>query len=363
LTLFGSIARLILINLLVTVGVLEISLRAQQELGPLYDLDIRPESVLVGLSDELNHVHPPGIEWDRDGIRRMDEPNAAHCALRLLFMGDSFMQGFGPGDTVPVHVRRILSQEAGKDVCVFNAGCSSYSPSIFVPQAKKLLRLVEPNVTIIDIDETDLFDDYHRYRPLVARDATGSIAGVRRTAIAESFQQGLVDSTSKLLYVHRLVSKLYFTRLAYPRQFARYYRDKPADIFWLSRLPDDEARTRFGAEIEYFRSTLDDLTRTVLARIAAPDGLLYVHHPHLQHLGGGGAAFNNIVAETVREVASRHRVGFYDATADLKSEFGATPQRYYVANDMHLNEAGIRAYGAAVARHLAGMLDRGVASH
>jgi len=32
----------------------EVVLRVQQKLGPLYNLDLRPEEILIGLSDELN---------------------------------------------------------------------------------------------------------------------------------------------------------------------------------------------------------------------------------------------------------------------------------------------------------------------
>src|SRR5713101_73929 len=81
---------------LITGCLLEVLLRAQQEFGPLYDLDLRPEAIMIGLSDELNHVHWPGGDWDRNGIREMHELNAQECAATVLFMGDSFMEGVGP---------------------------------------------------------------------------------------------------------------------------------------------------------------------------------------------------------------------------------------------------------------------------
>src|SRR6266851_4014654 len=80
---------LVAVNILVTACLLEAVLRAQQE----YELDLRPEAVMIGLSDELNHVHPPGGDWDRNGLREMNEPNAQSCAATVLFMGDSFMEG------------------------------------------------------------------------------------------------------------------------------------------------------------------------------------------------------------------------------------------------------------------------------
>src|SRR5262249_8608396 len=166
-------------------------------IGPFYNLAIGPEIMALGSSEELNHVPEPGPDWDADGIHKMDEPNAPGCAPRILFMGDSFMQGYGRTASVPYHVRRFFKESRGQDLSAFNAGQSSYSPSIFVPQAKKLIPLLHPDIIVIDVDETDLFDDYYRYRELTVRDASGSIAAVRSTPISQRFKRGLIESTSK----------------------------------------------------------------------------------------------------------------------------------------------------------------------
>jgi len=348
-----SILWVSVINIVAVACLWEITLRAQQKLGPFYDLDLRPEAILIGISDELNHLHPPSEEWDRDGIRRTDDPNAPQCGPTLLFMGDSFMEGPSTDETVPYHVKRFFSRSIGKEICVFNAACSSYSPSIFVPQAKKLIPLLRPDIVVIDIDETDIYDDYHRYRALVTRDAGGSITAVRHTPIALQFQEGLVESMSKPLYLQRLVSKLYFTKIVYPSLFAKYYENKPIDFLWLSRLPATEAREKYGPAIDHFKITLADLMQTVLSQIGRTDALVLVHHPHLEHLKAGDGAFNNVVSGTIREVALRYNVKYYDAAADLRAEFGDKPEAYYIPNDMHFNAAGQKAYGLLVAKYLA----------
>jgi hypothetical protein len=345
-------AWVVLVNVVLAVCLLEGALRAQQRLGPIYDLSIGPETIMVGISEELNHAQEPGPDWDPNGLYSMPEPNAAQCAPRVLFMGDSFMQGLGTAENVPYHVRRFFREAFGKDVCVFNAGQSSYSPSIFVPQAKKLIPVLQPDFVVIDVDETDLFDDYHRYRALVRRDEAGSIVAVRPTPISLQFHRGLVESTAKMLYLHRLLAKLYFTRVVYPRLFDEYYRTKPADMFWASRLPEAEARERYGPALLYFDQTLEDLTRTVLSRMGGPDGLIYVHHPHLEHLGAGADTFNDVVSVTLRHVAGRHNVRYLDAKEIMRTQFGAHPERYYIPNDMHFNKLGLRAYAVDVAKYL-----------
>src|SRR5205807_1794123 len=125
--------RVVLINIIVTVCLFEVALRLQQKIGPLVDLDYRPDNLVMALSGELNHVPIPGEYWDADGFRTMEEPNFAQCFRRFLFMGDSFMQSVRampdgdivislPSDTIPVHVRRFFREALGRELCVFNAG-------------------------------------------------------------------------------------------------------------------------------------------------------------------------------------------------------------------------------------------------
>jgi hypothetical protein len=347
-----AIGRIAIINVVIALCLLEITLRVQQKIGPIYDLDFHSDAIMQGLSDELNHVHPTSPDWDADGIRRMNEPNPPHCSAKLLFMGDSFMEGPGTDDTVPVHVKRFFRQTMSRDLCVFNAGCSTYAPSIFVPQAKKLIPKLMPDLVLIDVDETDIYDDYFRYRQLVTRDGSGSIVAVRRTPIIDYFQHGLLESVNKRLYLHRFLAKLHFTKIDYPAAFARYFQDKPRDMLWLARLPAAEVRSRYGPAIEHFESTLEDLTSTVVTRLVGADKLIYLHHPHLQHLRASGG-FNDIVSATIRKVASRNGVQYYDATDDLKAAFREEPGKYYIPDDVHFNALGQRAYGLAIAKYLA----------
>lgn len=345
---------IVAVNIVLALALIEVALRLQQAFGPLYDLDVKPDAHAWGLSDELNHTLPPSqTEWDADGIRRMRVPNSTQCAPKLLFTGDSFMQGLGIDDTIPVHVRSYFHDVLRREICAINAGTSSYSPSIYVVQARKLIPKVKPDVAIIDVDETDLWDDYYRYRHLVVRDRSGSIVAVRRTPLGEEFRLGVAAATAKPLYLQRLFAKLYFTRIVYPRLSAEYRRNMQQDGFWVSRPPIAEARQRYGAAIAYFAATLQDLTETVTKLMGGPHGLIYIHHPHLENLHSSGEVFNNIVSDTIRDVAARNNVRYYDATDDLKLQFGSAPERYYIANDMHFNERGLKAYSLAVSKYLA----------
>lgn len=177
--------------------------------------------------------------------------------------------------------------------------------------------------------------------------------GARLTPLAEEFRQGLAAASRKPLYLQRLFAKLYFTRVVYPRLSAEYRSTMEPDAYWISKLPVAEARQKYGAVIQYYATTLEDLTRTVIGLVGDPQRLILIYHPFLYNLRTKGVVFNSIASDTIRQVAARNNVRYYDATNDLKMAFGGAPERYYIPHDMHFNERGLQAYGLAVAKYLA----------
>jgi hypothetical protein len=150
--------------------IFEIGLRMQQYFGPLYDVEmasINPNWE----SDVLNHQPTPENQnlciygdltgfsyarsYDANGIRIIDDTALlAGCRNQtsVLFLGDSFMEGFDDKNTLPYHIAEYFKTERGVCLKTYNAGYTSYSPAIFVPQAKKLLPIVRPDYIVVDVD-------------------------------------------------------------------------------------------------------------------------------------------------------------------------------------------------------------------
>ena len=100
--------------------------------------------------------------------------------FRIFFLGNSFMEGYDDQNTLPYHVAKYFKNELNTCIKAFNGGAGSYSPAIFVPQARKLLPLLRPDYIVVDVDETDLFDDFVHYRELIVRDERGQNLGSKR---------------------------------------------------------------------------------------------------------------------------------------------------------------------------------------
>jgi len=159
----------------------------QQYFGPLYDL----EMVDVNLnweSDVVNHKPTPEnqnlcIYGDSTGFsyKRSFDANGIGSSTMRPLMADCRNPISLCSSAIPSwkatttrtrcrnHVAEHLKTERGVCLKTYNCRFTSYSPAIFVPQAKKLLPIVRPDYIVVDVDETDLYDDFARYRKLIVR--------------------------------------------------------------------------------------------------------------------------------------------------------------------------------------------------
>ncbi len=389
------------ILVLITVSMVEGFLRLQQKLGPFYDLEMRDVDSAKARSEFLNHRIPAGerhaalispevygkhsgkdwrTEFTDDGIQiNTLRPNWHPGAKTILFMGDSFMLGYDETNTIPHHVfeRVVFAHPHAKEQAFLNAGCFSYSPSIYIPQANVLIPKLKPDFLVISIDETDLGDDYYHYRQVTTRGSDGRIVAVRVSPLGIGFLEGFEKARSKPLYSMRAISKWLHTKVGFPRLEVEYARahytakdDLPplllpecgrytAEIILRPvRLSEHEARKQCGEAVAYFESTVEELCVTLIKQGVAPDRILFTRHPHPWHFipEASGRVWNHLVTDVVRKVAARHAIQFYDAEPDLKRAFGHEPEKYYWNRDMHFNFDGLRIYGQFIADELAKLM-------
>jgi lysophospholipase L1-like esterase len=354
-------------------AIFEAGLRAQQYFGPLYDLELTHVD-LSWESNVLNHVpaatnqqmciygDTTGFTYERsydaNGVRIIDDSELMRGCQRpvsVLFLGDSFMEGYDDRNTLPWHVAKYFREQRGVCLKTHNAGFTSYSPSIFVPQAKKLLPVLRPEYIVLDVDETDFYDDFVRYRRLIVRDESGRNIGVRVSPVGHECSAGLMQVREHALYLTRFVSKLWLTSVHMPAVIRKnqggsfglfdYSRDQGADV---ARKYAD-ARAVFRRNLQELATVLKDYTQ---------DGkrVVCVFHPHLEHLKPDtkGHVWNDLVSSTVREACTANGFFFFNATGTLKQRFGSHPEDFYWGDgDMHFNFEGLQAYSDAVAEFMA----------
>jgi lysophospholipase L1-like esterase len=354
-------------------AIFEIGLRAQQYFGPLYDLELANVD-LSWESDTLNHVPAAKNQhlciygdltgttyqraFDNNGIRIIDDAALLGGCKRtasVLFLGDSFMEGYDDRNTLPYHVARYFKEERGICLKTHNAGYTSYSPSIFVPQAKKLLPIVRPDYIVIDIDETDFYDDFARYRKLVTRNARGENVGVKVSPIGHECSTGLMAVRQHTLYLTRLVSKLWLSYVHIPAVIEAN-RSHDLEIFSYSRDHSPDIDRKYPEARAVFRQNLDELTGIMKAYAQDNTRVLCIFHPHLNHLkpDASGQVWNDLVSSMVRDACTAKNFLFFNATATMQQRFGSNPEQlYWRSTDMHFSFVGLAAYSDAVARFMA----------
>ncbi|MFH1844352.1 MAG: SGNH/GDSL hydrolase family protein [bacterium] len=363
---------------------LEAVLRIQQACGPLYDLEFADQT-LERCSPVLNHRRLPEESWtlegeecygeysgytftmlhDENGVRRnplRPEYPAAEDLFKILCVGDSFVEGYADSTTLPQHVWEYLRQrfDGLTRIRIDNVGCSSYSPAIYIPQVKQLVPRLQPDLVVVVIDESDLGDDYLRYRNLIVRDAAGRNIAVRASPLLVEFNTGFERIRRSRLYLTRVVRKIWHTWVYMPA-FRKGYRSWHAGrwILGYSRDKDPDARHKYKAEIDHFEANLAELMTTLTELLGDGGRVLFVCHPHVQHLvpDSDGWTYNSFVSSAVAKVAAEQKICYYAAAADLLTAAAGDPARlYWRENDMHFNFDGMRIYGGLIATQLEPMV-------
>ena len=358
--------------LVVTWGVIfEIGLRIQQYFGPLYDLEMANIN-LKWESDVLNHKPAPENQnlciygdltgfsykrsYDPNGIRIIDDTALlAGCRspISVLFLGDSFMEGYDDKNTLPYHVAKYFKTERGECLKTYNAGLTSYSPAIFVPQARKLLPIVRPDYVVVDVDETDLFDDFARYRKLIVRNERGQNVGVKVSPIGHECSIGLMEARKHPLYLMRFVAKLWLSLVHMPSVIEKYRSN--FTLFGYSQDHGADLEGKYSEALSVFRRNLQELAEILKDYTRDGSRVLFIYHPHLQHLkpDAAGHVWNDLVSSSVQKTCVANNFLFFSATETLKRRFGPHPERFYWNYDMHFSFEGLEEYSAAVAGFMA----------
>ena len=354
--------------------IFEIGLRMQQYFGPLYDLEMAGIN-LNWESDVLNHKPQPEKQnmciygdltgftykrsYDENGIRIVDDTALlAGCRnpISVLFLGDSFMEGYDDKNTLPYRVAEYFKTQRGVCLKTYNAGYSSYSPAIFVPQAKKLLPILRPDYIVVDVDETDLYDDFVRYRELIVRNERGQNVGVKASPIGHECSVGSMAARRHPLYLMRLVAKLWLSLVHMPSVIEKNRSDDNLVLFSYSQDDGPDLEQKYAKALSSFRQNLQELADVLKDYTEDGNRVLFVYHPHLQHLkpDAAGRVWNDLVSSSVQNACLANNFLFFNATETLKQRFGSHPENFYWRQgDMHFNFKGLQEYSAAVAGFMA----------
>ena len=128
-------------------------------------------------SKKVNHlrIEPSDIDLLDKKELLFNKLNNSISDKTILFQGDSWFQKINKFQKVKDYL--VNTQ---KNIKIINAGTTSYSPSLMNVQFNILENDfgIKPDVVIVYVDQTDIGDEFCRYRNLRVLDETGNLIKV-----------------------------------------------------------------------------------------------------------------------------------------------------------------------------------------
>lgn len=370
-TLKPSRFKFVIIYILFLFLVVEIFLQVQQRMGPLCDLEWTNLNFEFA-SSIVNHTHATNLGYTKDGVeispgRPFTLPDSAGAA-KILFMGDSFLEGYPHADTIPQFIWNYFNQvkKLSRPFLLWNAGCTSYSPLIYTVQSKILIPKYRPDLLVLDIDETDLIDDYAFYRHLTIRDSGGKVERIDYSPPLKTKMDIYGDLKKIPFYTIRAImmwiqkARLYFIFENYNQKYkAKYLRhplSRPKNSRFMVDLAasfdeDKNSDSKYSEEIIFFEKTVRELLKTLIKETGDKNKILLIHHPHIYQLvpDQRGFLWKNRTQPIVQKLCAEYGITYYDAAPEMKKMMGNQIENYYRPNDIHFNAQGLKVYAELVA--------------
>lgn len=256
---------------------------------------------------------------------------------------------------MPGIVERSLRVSGFDTVEVLNAGTDSYAPTLYYLLLKNKVLAYHPDLVVVNVDMTDVFDDSLYSATLKSDESGDPIAcppGHPLLTTHRRTERGLEEITTTQRVIGWLSErsaavKLLLQALAHrERYYQRGVPHVPSAFAWC-------AKDRSAQAEEDVRHSMQMLTRVI--RLAKAHGIKIVITavPHLQQLEGKWSLqpMNDIAA-----VCARENVPFLNPVEAFKQKLGSTPpQEIYIPNDMHFNAKGYRMWGEIQVEFLNGL--------
>jgi hypothetical protein len=306
---------------------------------------LRPsESRYNGRGGFFDHTNAQG--WtERHDVARIK----AQDVYRIFYVGDSQVNALvAPGDKMADIVEEKLARRyagTGRRIEVVNTGTSSYSTMIYYLLVKHELLEYSPDLVVINVDMTDVPNDYS-YQAAAVIDRSGTLVALDPKAqpfvtmtpfgpVERSRAEWLRAIIGQHSALARFVDEAVRGLLPAPpppklRDVARQVKDRSAD--WLSWEWTPEIESNVAVSMRYLGMTIDLLHEHGVRVVVTG-----VPH-HSQFTGVASHRPHAVLAAT----AARHGAAYLDSYEALRPSVAHTAADlfYWSFDPTHFNRAG-----------------------
>jgi lysophospholipase L1-like esterase len=311
---------------------------------PNYRCDYR-ELLHSGLEGHTAYYNSQG--WRQDFEVSQRKPQGVY---RIFFVGDSFTAGTcAPELSMPSIVRKSLEEEKfDRKIEVINTGTSSYSPSIYYLLIKNIILNYHADLVIINIDMTDVFDDY-LYKAIEIKNDLGEVIaypafslfsnsytrtpqGLRRKGSFEVFLNYLGQYSKVLYEIHSRLS-------AYNDSHAKLNPIYP-EVFEWTIQPRPERSQEF---VRHSITTLEKSLRILKDRDVK---VILTAVPHREQLKGEGKYSSVLPFQEISELADKYSVKYFDSFSVMKNAMQLhSLDALFAEHDWHYSKLGYKMWG------------------
>lgn len=321
----------------------------------------------------LNHAYLPNQRFMQGGVPcqtnsqgwiesqdiQREKPKDVY---RVFYIGDSFVAS-GCDSSVSAYVKfnlqeRFVSHKLRLEIV--NAGIASHSPALYYLNLKNYILPFDPDLVVLNIDMTDVYDDYLCGLMGIRDEANEIVAVPKGTRLAQEFirtRQGLMAKSKTLKMLDVLGQYSRFVRQAISAY--NYYQDRSTSAPINSELPSAaEIIGQFDWCHEPWSQRTEALVQESMRNIRRigkmlnEEGIRVVLTgvPHLGHFTG---EYSMRPFETLRQVSEENGMVYLDSFLTMRRLLEENdPSTIYFANDMHLNFDGNKIWAKAHAEAL-----------
>ena len=268
--------------------------------------------------------------------------------IKLLLLGDSWMEDEYLSNTIGSE----FAVKTGRCVQTINGSNSSYSPTLYLLMARRAFKTYGKfDYIIVNLDETDIGDEWLRCRIPTVRDTSEKIVAVpyENDIHARYTWNGKLWAEKSRFYIVRLIKFAFFYKALVPSLYNFTFSPEYSTLMQYVFAPDGASLHK--KEKEYFEARLLEMAAEISGYTTGAESVFVAHHPHLRGLVNSvdsGKLYLPVVSQAMAELQKKAGVSVLDARNQIRQIHGEIfPADTYVDDDpfSHLNSEGAVRYG------------------
>ncbi len=261
---------------------------------------------------------------------------------RVLFVGDSFVEGLDSINSIPAVVQSSIPAKtsSGKQFEIINCGQSSYSPLLHIARFKHQLYILQADAIVLLPDLTDVYDDWVRYKNYAVYDKDNNLVRVLPSSYGVYFNETL--DRFGYYRINLFMYRAFLLKVVLKLVNQKRVEEHSEGIFDHALEPEENLSPKYKEMINFSIHNIEDYSNLLRSQGIH---LSIVVYPHLPQIEG---TYNRAYEKAIQNLCIKQGIFFKSFFDEISNEV-KTGAKIYFENDMHFNTIGYRKLGKHIA--------------